>query len=175
MKMIKYTSIRESEALQNLGQGKSPRQATKHPPEALVDLVKCERANRSHHAIEEALVTRIKRKGHDALSNANIDVFFKADDGAVIIEVKSCNETNVHAQIRKAVSQLLEYSYVYSDELSESVHLAIALEAAPGVNKSWLIDYLRTLNIAVAWFDQANDKFESLTELPKPLRGVFDC
>jgi hypothetical protein len=142
--------------------------------EAIINLVARERANKTHFAIEKALVDRIKHLGYEPRDNTNIDVFFQTESGTVIIEVKSCNETNVHAQIRKAVSQILEYRFVYSDDLAHPIYPAIAIECAPGPKKSWLLDYLTTLGITVAWFDAKNGKFVASGEVPNALAGIFD-
>jgi hypothetical protein len=119
-----------------------PTSSDKTTTEALVNLVACERANQSHHTIEQALADKIRQLGHEPIYNGHIDMSFTTDAGSVIVEVKSCTQDNVHAQIRKGVSQLLEYRYLYGSRLTAPVSLVLALEVEPGARKRWLAGYL---------------------------------
>jgi hypothetical protein len=153
---------------------KKPRSSDKASTEALIDLVARERANQSHYVIEEAIVERIKKLGYEPKSNSNIDVFFTCDNGSLIIEAKSCTENNMHAQIRKGVSQLFEYRYLYSDELSAPIHLALAIETQPSPEKKWLPKYLETIGIILVWLDPASNRLCTQSQIPKMLTGIFD-
>lgn len=152
---------------------KKPRSGDKTSTSAMIDLVARERANQSHHAIEMALNEKIRERRHEPLTNENIDIFFTCEQGSVIVEVKSCTEKNIHAQIRKGVSQLLEYRYLYSDQLTAPVHLALAIEAKPGPETSWLVEYLETLGIALAWLDGQSGQLVTCNDLPTLLNGIF--
>lgn len=92
----------------------------------------------------------------------------------MIVEVKSCTEYNIHSQVRKGVSQLLEYRYLYADELTAPLHLALAIEAEPGPATSWLVSYLETLGITVAWLDRQSGRLLTRGAVPAILNGIFE-
>ncbi len=161
-----------------LGKGKSwarikPKSSDKKSTQALINLVARERANQSHFAIEQALAAAITKAGYDPKANESIDLYFDTKAGSVLIEVKSCTENNFHAQIRKAVSQVFEYRFLYAGQLVEPIQLAIAIETAPGPVKRWLLKYLEEMNIAVAWLDEKTGLFETTGKVPAVLRGIF--
>jgi hypothetical protein len=92
--------------------------------------------------------------------------------GSVVAEVKSCNQGNIHSQIRRGVSQLLEYRYVYRDDLIEPIHLLLVLEVEPRSDKRWLIDYLQSIGITVAWGDTKSSQFSTVGPVSKILNGI---
>ncbi len=151
-----------------------PKSGDKASTSALINLVARERANQSHHAIEAALAERIKRGRYEPRTTENIDVFFTCEQGSVIIEAKSCTENNIHAQVRKGVSQLFEYRYLYGEDLTKPVHLALAIEAEPGPAASWLVSYLESLEIAVAWYDRQSGRLLTTSAVPAILEGIFE-
>ena len=151
-----------------------PKSSEKTSTSALIDLVLRERANQSHHAIEKALAAKIRRHGHEPKANAHIDLFFATDDGSVIVEVKSCTEGNFHSQVRKGISQLLEYRFVYADQIPAPIHLALALESEPSPATSWLVQYLASLDISVAWLDRDSSRLITSGKFPKLLDGIFE-
>ncbi|MGH9676580.1 MAG: hypothetical protein ACRD36_05715, partial [Candidatus Acidiferrum sp.] len=138
-----------------------------------INLVKRERANQSHYAIEKALAAAITKAGHNPKFNESIDMYFDTVAGSVLIEVKSCTENNIHAQIRKAVSQVFEYRFLYAKELVEPVQLVIAIETAPGPMKRWLLEYLEKINIAIAWLNEKTGQFEMSRTVPAVLHHIF--
>jgi hypothetical protein len=147
-----------------------PSSIEKASTEALVNLVARERANQSHHAIEEALADKIKQKGYDPKFNDHIYIFYTCDVGSVIVEVKSCTHNNIHAQVRKGISQLYEYRYIYGTDLTAPVHLLLALEVQPTRDSRWLIDYLQSIGIIVSWIDSPSGLFRTSA----PVVGVLD-
>lgn len=86
--------------------------------------------------------------------------------------MKSCTHRNFHAQIRRAVSQLLEYRFVYHDDLSDDVTLVIVAEAAPPRTKKWLVDYVRSLGIVLTWRRPGERLLATSVPVPRPLEGI---
>ncbi len=152
---------------------KKPKNMDKGSTQALIDLVARERANQSHHAIEKALVGKVSAKGLVAFTNENIDIFFKTENGSVIFEVKSCTQGNLQAQIRKGISQLLEYRFLYSKELKEPIHLALAIETGPRAGQGWLLEYLSSIRVAVGWWEPKLGQFKTPHVVPTILEGIF--
>jgi hypothetical protein len=160
------------------GKGKTwarnkPKSSDKKSTQALINIVARERANQSHYAIEKALASLITKAGHDPKATESIDLYFETNAGSVLIEVKSCTENNIHAQIRKAVSQVFEYRFLYAKQLVQPVQLAIAIETAPDPLKRWLVKYLEGLNVAVAWLNEKTGQFETTSKVPDILSGIF--
>ena len=60
-------------------------------------------------------------------SNANIDMFFDVGEETVLAEMKSCTDSNFHSQLRKGVSQLFEYRYLYKSQLQAKVILLLLM------------------------------------------------
>jgi hypothetical protein len=150
-----------------------PKSSDKESTQALINLVKRERANQSHFEIEKALAAAITRAGHDPRFNESIDLYFDTQAGSALIEVKSCTENNIHTQIRKAVSQVFEYRFLYAKQLVDPVQLAIVIEIAPGPNKRWLLKYLEEINVTVAWLNGETGLFETTGKIPAPLADIF--
>ena len=68
-----------------------------------------EKANRSHARIVELLAATAKVQGSEPKNNIYVDLFIP--DSQAIVEVKSCNQSNLLEQVRKGVSQLYEYRF----------------------------------------------------------------
>ena len=92
----------------------------------VIDEVARERASASHQTLERLLAQAATVRGYAPKFNANIDMFFDTSEGTVLAEIKSCNQTNLHSQVRRGVSQLLEYRYVYCAEWTAPVSLLLA-------------------------------------------------
>lgn len=78
-------------------------------------------------------------------------MYFATGDGTVLVEIKSCDGGNVHSQIRKGISQLFEYRYIYKKELGRSPLLVLILETEPIEGKAWLVDYVGSLGVVLVW------------------------
>jgi hypothetical protein len=113
-----------------------------------IDLAKTERAMNAHVGLVQRMARVLRRCGITPYSSPLIDLL--ADYGSMryLFEMKSCKQTNVHRQTRRAVSQLLEYRYVY--QLDQPLLCAV-LETEPSGKRSWLVDYLGSLQIAACW------------------------
>ena len=122
--------------------------------------------------LEKIVSDAITAKGHEAKWNDNIDLYFKSDHEHVIIEIKSCHKMNLHSQIRRGVSQLLEYRYLYEDQLKDIKTLALIIEIEPVAEKQWLIDYLETLGITLAWKKIGEDKIITSSTIPESLKQI---
>lgn len=154
---------------------KRPKSSDKKSTQALINLVKCERANQSHYEIEKALAAAITRAGFNPKFNESIDLYFNIGEGSVLIEIKSCTEDNIHAQVRKAISQVLEYRYLYAKQLKHPVQLVVVIETSPPAHKQWLLQYLEGINIAIAWFNNKSGLFETTSEIPSGLAGIVSA
>lgn len=134
---------------------------------AIIDQVARERASRAHHEMEKLLAAAARARGYQPLCNDNIDLYFSTPAGAVLAEIKSCHERNLHSQIRRGVSQLLEYRFVYRKELGDPVTLVLVIETGLTGGKEWLADFLRSLDILLAW--QSPDGTGLVTETTIPV------
>jgi len=111
-------------------------------------------------------------KGYEPLHNENIDLYFETPAGTVLVEVKSCHRNNVHSQIRRGISQLLEYRYFYRDVLGRDVALVLVVEIAPPRDKAWLLDFLGGLGITLAWKEPGGTRLITGATIPDRLRDL---
>ncbi len=96
-----------------------------------------EKANRSHTRIVELLAAAASAQGSQPKDNIYVDLCIP--DTPAIVEVKSCNQSNLLDQVRKGVSQLYEYRFRSG---MENATLCLALEEEPQGKNSWLTRYL---------------------------------
>jgi hypothetical protein len=133
----------------------------KKPKATITNPVLLERANATHHRIEEILAKAITSAGLALLYNESNDLFFHTANASVLIEVKSCNQLNIHSQIRRGIGQLLEYRYVYGKLMRGSPALVLALETRPLGDKIWLANYLDSLGILLTWKAPSQERMVS--------------
>jgi hypothetical protein len=151
---------------------KSPTVSGKATTTANVDLISRERANLSHYTLEKQLADLVRGRGLTPKYNQNIDLFFETANGSVLVEIKSCNHNNFHSQLRKAISQLFEYRFVYEALVTENSAMMVLMETAPPKRKSWLADYAASVGIVLAWIDPKSREIVSKsTSLPESLTG----
>ena len=150
---------------------RKPKQSDKKSTNAYIDLVARERANQSHFLLEELAARAIRSLGFAPKYNEHIDMYFVTPHGTVLAEMKSCDIGNIHSQIRKGVSQLFEYQYVYRKILGRNPLLVLIVEAEPIGNKSWLIGYLQSLGIFLIWKDPSGRQLVTMSPQHKALRG----
>lgn len=131
-----------------------PRASDRQSTQATIDLVARERANGAHWELESLLAEAIRTAGHEPKFNSNVDMFFTVDVDGLLAEMKSCHRRNLHSQVRKGISQLLEYRYRYREQLGENLTLLLVLETRPADDQEWLLDYVESLGIVVAWKDE---------------------
>jgi hypothetical protein len=140
---------------------------------ANIDLVARERANKSHYNLERLLADLAKKSGRSPRFNQNIDIFFDAGEHSVLAEIKSCTDSNFHSQVRKAISQLFEYRFLYSKLFKDDVTLLLVLETRPPKGKTWLVDYALSLGILMTWKNQEGDAIVTTCEIPSALTDMI--
>lgn len=130
---------------------------------------KRERANHTHWKLVAAKSAFLATKGLPAFENPQVDLFSRAGSDVVMYEMKSVASSNLHAQARKAISQLYEYRYIFSEP---SARLCIVTNTPISKADAWLVDYLaKDRLIAYEWtedFSQFQCEKSSV-----PLLGPF--
>lgn len=121
------------------------------------DQAKVERANNSHITLVNLVAQRIREYGGIPKSNQLIDLAVRLDHD-YIFEMKSTNDYNVRAQVRKGMSQLYEYRYLQN---KPDAKLILVVEKPLDTNKSWMLDYMENdRNINLVW-DGNNELYGS--------------
>jgi hypothetical protein len=137
-----------------------------------VNHVAVERASRAHQLLERLMADGATARGYQPLNNENIDLYFETPHGTVLAEMKSCHRNNVHSQIRRGVSQLLEYRYFYRELLGRNVSAVLVIETPVPRDKAWLVEYLATLGITLIWKEPTGDRFVTAAIIPDSLRDL---
>lgn len=120
----------------------------------IVDEVKRERASASHYRLERLLAERSTQAGFEACHDEHLDLYLTSNSHVLVAELKSCTELNLHAQVRRGVAQLFEYRFLYARDHAipaANIQLLLVLELRPPDRKAWLVEYLRSVGITVAW------------------------
>jgi hypothetical protein len=118
-----------------------------------------ERASGQHFLLENMMKKACTDAGHDAKYNMHIDLFIETKTGSLLFEMKSCSLGNTRTQIRRAVSQVFEYPYIYRDELSKPIQRCIVVERKPRGPNEWLIKYVEFLEIGLVWRRDSSEEF----------------
>lgn len=140
---------------------------------ALIDAVARERANDAHWMLEKAMSNAAAALGYDPKQHNQIDIYFVASSGRVLAEIKSCVQGNFHSQVRKGVSQLFEYRFRFKDLIGgNDPTMVLVTEIPPSTNQNWLVEYLESLGILIAWKDQDTDRLISKSPIPQSLCGI---
>lgn len=116
-----------------------------------VDMQKRERANQIHWKLVDAKATFLNARGLEPYENEHIDLYADANGDIIIYEMKSVNpgNTNLLSQIRKSISQLYEYRYVYKEP---NARLSVVTNHDITKNDKWILDYLtKDRTIAYEW------------------------
>jgi len=140
---------------------------------AVVNHVAKERANAAHQGLENLLGEAARNAGFQPKFTANIDVYFETPHGTVLAEVKSCHDLNLHSQVRKGVSQLFEYRYLERSLLGDKVECLLLLETPPTKKKGWLVEYLNSLGILVAWGQPEGAALLTSSPIPESLKAIL--
>ena len=136
-----------------------------------VDLQKLERANAIHWKLVDGKSLFVSALGATPHDNVHIDLFAEKGKDLIIYEMKSVNDesTNLLAQVRKAVSQLYEYRFIYA---KPNARLCIVTNQGISKANKWLLDYLETdRTIAYEWTDDFKH-FQSQSR-SKTITGKF--
>jgi len=142
------------------------------PRQVFTNEVARERATRSHLALEKLLAAAAEREGYDPRHTDNIDMYFETPEGTVLAEMKSCHEKNLHSQVRRGLSQLLEYRFVYRIILGDRVTLLLVIETRPSREKEWLVDCLHSLGVVLAWKESEGPRLRTTIAIPTSLSGI---
>jgi len=123
-----------------------------------VDEVKRERASATHERLRALLAKRIKEKcAVTPTTNRLIDLATSIKGLDYIVEVKSTTKNNVRSQVRRGLSQLYEYRYLYA---TPSAKLVLLLENRLKNDDEWLVDYLtEDRELLVVWDGQDDELF----------------
>ena len=136
-----------------------------------VDTQKLERANQIHWKLVDAKSSFLSGKGLTPNAHSQIDLYTYTQKDFIFYEMKSVNEdsSNLLPQLRKAVSQLYEYRFIYGEP---SVRLCIVTNQGIATKDKWLLNYLeRDRAIAYEWTEDFHN-FNSETG-SKLLTGGF--
>jgi hypothetical protein len=139
---------------------------------AAIDIVARERASKAHWMLERVMNNLAVAKGYVPKQNQNIDMHFAVADGHVLIEMKSCHRGNLHSQVRRGVAQLFEYRFRYSALLGDDPALVLIIETVPANDQAWLISFLESLEILLAWKDSRTDRLIASSTIPAHLDGI---
>lgn len=137
-----------------------------------LNLVALERATEAHHLLERIAAAAIEGAGFRPRQTSTIDMYFDRAGGTAILEMKSCNTGNIHSQVRKGVSQLLEYRWRYRTSLADSVTLGLVLETPPTGVRRWLVEYLTSIGICCVWKDPKTETLITSSEVPPLLSEI---
>jgi|SRR5271157_90769 len=130
--------------------------------------VEFEREDMQHFLLEKEIVDLCRANNITPLTNRHIDVVAQVGPVSVVFEMKACDQTDVSAPLRRAVYQLLEYSYFYRDKLTPDIRLCIVIEHRPRGKYEWLMGYLEHLRIGLIWRNEGGGGF-GCSELAKAL------
>jgi len=115
----------------------------------LIDDAARERAEDSHRMLIELVASKILRAGSIPKNNKYVDLSAVLSDNFYLFEMKSTTDKNVHAQIRRAISQLYEYRYLQE---APAAKLVIVIENPPPEQKKWIVDYVvKDRKLLIAW------------------------
>lgn len=131
---------------------------------SIKDMTLLERAEDAHFATLDTALRFFKEKNFDCYSNKYVDLFACNNEQSFLIEVKSVENKNYRSQMRKAISQLLEYNYfevpkfkVDSKRNALIDHRLVITSKEPPDNK--YIQFINSLHIGVAAFKDSRLSF----------------
>ncbi len=139
-----------------------------------VDPVAMERANYQHWVLEQLMAEALSSGQVSVLTNQLVDMLAQSSSEAILFEMKSCNSSSARSQIRRGISQLLEYRFLHRGILPEKTSICLVLERRPPIKTEWMLDYLDSLGVGVIWKE---DTEQSLVCSPRAyaLMKRFGC
>lgn len=150
-----------------------PSSAGRISAHAVIDLVARERASDAHWMLEKLMRDAAVASSYAPKQHDQMDMYFTTPRGSVLAEMKSCVRTNLHSQIRRGVSQLFEYRFLFRDLIgSSNPSLVLVVELPPARDQSWLVKYLESLGILLVWKDPDADRLVSPSPVAGPLAGI---
>ncbi len=120
-----------------------------------------EKASLGHAYLLKALASLIKTQGLIPTEDpSSYDMAVINGDEAWIFEAKTCTESNVKDQIRKAIVQLYEYRWRGRALWPQTVNLVIVLDKAPlSLIEGWVLEFLyNDRGIKLAWYEEGSFK-----------------
>jgi hypothetical protein len=115
----------------------------------MIDDAAKERAERAHQMLTDIVADRIRAAGAIPKNNLIVDLAATVRDHDFLFEMKSTTDSNVHSQVRRAISQLYEYRYL---QQIPSAKLVVVIENPPPDEKKWLVDYVvKDRGLLIAW------------------------
>lgn len=108
--------------------------------------------------------------GWNDLSEWPYDLLARKNDVSVLHEIKTITKYNELTQVRKALGQLYYYEYFYFQNQEKNLYKSIVFDRPP--NNARHIDFLRSYDILVFWFD--NDMFDGEEDSLRQLDEILD-
>jgi len=131
-----------------------------------------ERANFQHYLLEKIVAGLCRERNITTQTNRHVDLVATTGTTSMLFEMKSCTEPSIKSQLRRAVSQLLEYRYVYQKKLGTDIRLCAVIERRPRKSAEWVLGYLTYLGIGLIWKNDRDDGL-NCTDFTKTLLGDF--
>jgi hypothetical protein len=110
-----------------------------------------------HYWLEKAMVDLCSANKIVPLTNRHIDLLVHVGSVSVIFEMKSCAPGDISTPLRRGISQLLEYRYLYRKKLGPDVRLCMVIERRPRGGYEWLVGYLESLRVGLIWRNDGDD------------------
>lgn len=136
-----------------------------------IDLQKREKANQIHWQLIDAKSSFLNTAGLESFENKHIDLFSRKDDQTILYEMKSitASGSNTVPQVRKAISQLYEYRYIFNEP---KARLCIVTNSELKNENAWIANYLsKDRMIAYEWTEDFVNF--SCPKNAEPLLGEF--
>ncbi len=146
------------------------KRSNRQPQPFETDPMSLERANYQHWVLEKAIADLCRNQGHKVKTNRHIDLLSETKGVSILFEMKSCPPGAVRAQVRRAISQLLEYRFLYRDKLKADVRLCAVVERRPSGSVAWLGEFVESLEIGLVWRNAENGRLRC-AEYTKRLLG----
>jgi|SRR4029077_17597978 hypothetical protein len=134
----------------------------------LVDWVALERSDLRHWVLEKAIVDLFAARKIKPLTNQHIDLLVHCGPVSIVFEVKSSTPDEGGRRVRQGIYQLLEYRFLYRENLGSDVRLCIVAEHRPMGGDYWLLEYTEHLRIGLIWKKNDSDAL-ACTEFTKKL------
>lgn len=137
-----------------------------------VDPITAEREDHKHCVLEQLIFELCQEQGVACLTNRHIDLLARFGHTSILFEVKSGTKRRVEMETRLAVTQLLEYRYLYREIVGSDVRLCVVAGERLPPQYTWIIGYLTDLRIGLIWKNNENDCL-NCSDFTKPLMGDF--
>lgn len=170
---LELPAIRARRAVGRSWDRPKPSVSTRTASHLLIDSVARERASAAHWTLEKLTRDAAVAVGYDPKQNQQIDMYFLTQAGPVLAEMKSCVRGNLHGQVRRGVGQLFEYRYLFRDMIDgKDLTLLLVIEMPPVRDQMWLVAYLESIGIMLAWKDPDTEKIVSASPIPAALSKI---